>query len=80
MKLTEAIGKRLKDLLKEQGMTQYKLSTSSGVPQTTISSIVNAEYGDVKVNTILNICRGLNIELEQFFSDPLFRRETLDDR
>lgn len=79
MMLTEAIAKRVKGILSERNMTQYKLFIVSGVPQTTISSICKAEYPNVKLNTILNLCRGLNMELEEFFRHQLFHFEMIED-
>ena len=41
MKLVEAIGKRVENLLKERGISQYYLFKNGGVPRTTINDIVN---------------------------------------
>ena len=37
MKLVEAIGKRVENLLKERNLTQYYLYKTGGIPRTTIN-------------------------------------------
>lgn len=60
-------------------MTQYQLYKKSGVPQSTISTILNCSYPSVKIRIIYEICEGFEISLEDFFNSPLFERENIDD-
>ena len=60
-------------------MTQYQLFKKSGVPQSTISTILNCSYLSVKIRIIYELCEGFNISLEKFFNSPLFERENIDD-
>ena len=41
MQLNEAVSRRLVELMQERGMTQYQLYMKSGVPKSTIGSLVN---------------------------------------
>lgn len=60
-------------------MTQYQLYKKSGVPQSTLSTILNCSYPSVKIRIIYEICEGFEISLEDFFDSPLFERENIDD-
>ena len=79
MKLKDAIAKRIKEIIKEKGITQYQLFKQSGVPQSTISTILNSETKSVKISTIFEICDGLNIELSEFFDCNYMKRNNLED-
>lgn len=79
MKLKDAIAKRIKEIIKEKGITQYQLFKQSGVPQSTISTILNSETKSVKISTIFEICDGLNIELSEFFDCDYMKTNNLDD-
>ena len=72
MKLTEAIGKRLSDLLAERKISQYQIYKEGGVPRATISQTINAKKGTVKMDTVYQITSTLGISLKDFFDDPLF--------
>ena len=79
MKLNEAVSKRIKELCKERNMTQYSLSQKSGVPQSTLSTIINCTFPSMKVRIIYEICEGFEISLTDFFNSPLFDRENVID-
>lgn len=72
IKLSEAIAKRVKDLLKEQNMTQYQLYIKSGVPQTTISAIVRNLHERPYVTVIYDIAQGFGVSLSEFFNSSVF--------
>ena len=79
MRLNEAVSKRICELLKQKGLTQYKLSIKSGVPQSTLSTIINCTFPSVKLRIIYEICEGFEISLEEFFSSEIFSRENIID-
>ena len=79
MKLKEAVAKRIKEIMKEKDITQYQLFKCSGVPQSTISTILNSETKTVKLSSIYDICSGLNIELSDFFDCNYLKLKNLDD-
>ena len=72
MKLVEAIGKRVENLLKERGLTQYYLFKNGGVPRTTVKDVINIRKKRVSIDTVYQICSTLGLTLEEFFADPLF--------
>ena len=79
MKLNEAISKRIRELCAERNMTQYALSLKSGVPQSTLSTIINCTFPSMKVSIIYEICEGFEISIGEFFASPLFERENIID-
>lgn len=79
MQLNEAISKRISELCEQRNMTQYKLSMKSGVPQSTLSTIINCTFPSMKVRIIYEICEGFEISIKDFFDSPIFDRENLVD-
>ena len=78
MKLNQAVGLRLQQLLQENGMTQYQLSSRSGVPKSTISNLVHCAYDSVKLRIIHELCQGFSISISEFFASDLFDEVNLD--
>lgn len=58
---------RLKQLLKERGWTEYKLSKECGLAQTTIGNIFRRNTIP-SVATLEAVCNGFGITLSQFFA------------
>ena len=79
MQLNEAIAARITELCKEHNMTPYALSKKSGVPQSTLSTVINCTFPSMKVRIIYEICEGFEIALKDFFDSPLFVRENIMD-
>lgn len=78
MQLNQAVSMRLSELLTEQEMTQYQLSSRSGVPKSTISNIIHCSYDSVKLRIIHELCQGFSISISDFFQSPLFEETNLD--
>lgn len=76
MKLVEAIGKRVEDLLNSrEDMTQYQLAKQCGIPRSTVWKIINVDITrskTVKVDTIYQIADTFGLTLKEFFDDPIF--------
>ncbi|MGX8706962.1 MAG: helix-turn-helix domain-containing protein [bacterium] len=72
MTVSEAVVKRVFELCDERHITINKISTISGVTQSTISDIVNRRTKAARVDTIKKLCDGLEITMRQFFDSPLF--------
>lgn len=60
--------KRLKDIMAEKEISEYKLSKLSGVPQSTINSMFR-KYNNPSIYTLECLCRGLNISMSEFFHE-----------
>jgi transcriptional regulator with XRE-family HTH domain len=79
MFLKEAIEIRINNLCKEHNITINKLATISGITQSTLANWKVRNKTNITTLTILRICRGLNITIDQFFDDDLFRNNDFDD-
>jgi DNA-binding Xre family transcriptional regulator len=79
MKLNEAVAHRIKELCRERGITQYQLYLKTGVPQSTLSTIMKCSYPSMKLRIIYEICDGLELDLAEFFDSEVFKRENIDE-
>ena len=73
MQLSEAVQKRIINLCKEQNITLNKLATKSVLSYSTVFSIFYGKSQSPKLVTLLHLCEGLGIELNEFFTDKLFK-------
>ena len=79
MKLNQAVSLRLAELVQARAMTQYQLSTKSGVPKSSIGNIMHCAYDSVKLRVLHELCQGLPISLlPEFFDSPHFCEENLE--
>lgn len=72
MDLQQAVKLRLLNLCKERNITINKLSTLSGMNQSTVNSLVDGTSQNPKLLTIVRLCYGLNMPLKDFFDDEVF--------
>lgn len=72
MTLSDAIIDRILQLQNERKITTNKLATLSGLAQPTVRDVLYGVSKAPKINTLLHICEGLNINLREFFNDPIF--------
>ena len=79
MLLEDAIALRIEQLCIERNMAKYALSERSGVPQSTLTSIKKKRSRSVQIKTLYAICEGFEISLAEFFTSPIFARDTLHD-
>lgn len=78
MKLNEAFAQRVRELLKQKKMTQYKLAQETGLYHSTMTDILNCKYETPNFRNVALIIRALNISMADFFNSPLFDFETLE--
>ncbi|MBQ7880787.1 MAG: helix-turn-helix transcriptional regulator [Clostridia bacterium] len=79
MALTDAIIKRIKELMKQKNnMTQYQLCKASGLSQSTLSTILTKQVKTIHFITLFDICFGLNIELTDFFNCDYLKFENVE--
>ncbi len=77
MTLSQAVSKRVRDLLKERNMSQYKLEMISGVNHGTMNTFMNGRYKSCNLTTLVLIIRALGIKPKEFFDDPMFDDESI---
>ena len=79
MLLKNCVAKRIKELLKKQNLTQYELFKLSGVAQSTISTILNSKTKTINLQTLYQICAGLNVEISEFFDCEYLKLNNIAD-
>ena len=79
MKISEAISKKILCILREKDITINKLSNICCLTQSTVDSLVNGKSKNPKLLTIVRICDGLNISLNEFFDDRVFENIDRED-
>lgn len=75
MRLVDAVFMRIKELMKERGLTMYRLAILSGVLRLTIATMQFSKA--VTLATIYDVCVGLQITLKEFFDSPLFDEQAI---
>lgn len=73
MTIGEAVKERIIELCKENDLTVNKLSTISGITQSTLNNITSGRNNSTTISTIKKICDGLEIEITDFFNSDLFK-------
>lgn len=73
MTIGEAVRERILELCAERDMTINKLSTISGITQSTVNNIVGGRNNSTTVSTIQKLCDGLGITIIEFFNNDLFK-------
>ena len=66
--MPNAINQRIVTLCKEKGYTWYRLSALSGIPVSTIVSIINRNNAPT-IPTLQKLCDALGLTLSQFFAE-----------
>lgn len=74
MTIGEAVRERILELCAERDMTINKLSTISGITQSTVNNIVGGRNNSTTVSTIQKLCDGLGITIVEFFDNDRFKQ------
>ncbi|MGN1013410.1 MAG: helix-turn-helix domain-containing protein [Clostridia bacterium] len=72
MTVSKAISTRIINICKEKNISINKLANASFLTQSTLQSIIVGDSNNPKLLTISRVCYGLDITLEEFFSDEVF--------
>ena len=72
MKISEIIALRIRQILKQRKMTQYRLEQLSGVSHNTMINLLNGRYNAANMRTVFIIINNLGMTIKDFFDDPLF--------
>lgn len=79
MLLCTAVRQRIINIVTEKSITLHRLSLDSGVPYSTLSSFMNGKSNSLTLTTLLHLCEGSHMELEDFFKDKLFKDVEAED-
>ena len=72
MTVGEAVRQRILQLCQERNMSINRLSSISGVTQSTVNNIVSGRNNSATVSTVKKLCDGLGITIVEFFHSDLF--------
>lgn len=72
MRVNEAVKLRILNLCQQNNITLNKLSTISGITQSTLNNIISGRNATTTISTIQKVCDGLEITILDFFTSPLF--------
>ena len=72
MKLNKAFALRVRQILKEKGITQYKLAQETGLYHSTMTDILNCKYQTPNFRNIALIIKALGLSMSEFFDSDLF--------
>jgi transcriptional regulator with XRE-family HTH domain len=78
VKIIEAIAKRTRELLISKNKTQYGIEKTMGMPHKTLNNIMTAKNNAANIKTIFQICKGLDVTVDEFFNSPIFKSDELD--
>ena len=78
MKVSQAVAERIRQILADKKMTQYRLEMNSGLSKGTLTSLMYARYKGVNLTTLIVVIRTLGVSVEEFFASPLFSEENLE--
>lgn len=73
MELSQAVKERIINLANDRQITLHRLSLNSGISYSTLNSFMNGKCKNPNLATILHLCEGLGIELNEFFTDIIFK-------
>ena len=73
MTVGEAVVRRILELCEERKISLNKLADMSGVTQSTLNNIVSGRNKSTTVSTVKKLCDGLDITVDEFFCEELFR-------
>ena len=76
--VNRAIALRIEELLKEKGMTRYRLAMNSGVTHSTLKNIIHDTVKDNLLSTTILIAGGFDMTVSEFLNSPLFDGQNLD--
>lgn len=78
MTINQAFAIRLREILKEKGMTQYKLEQMTGLYHSTMNAMINNRIKSSNFKTMAVIIRELGMSVSEFFNSPVFDFDNLD--
>ena len=72
MNIKKAVEKRIIELCDSKGIAINTLANNSGIPPSTVYSMLNEKSQNPGAVTIKKLCDGLEISLRDFFNTPEF--------
>jgi len=78
MNISKAVATRIKELLKEKGLTQYRLERKAGLAHDTVKSIMKGKAKGVNLKTCFIIAKGFDMTIWEFLNSEIFEFENIE--
>lgn len=78
MTVNDAVAKRILGLLREKGISQYRLEQESGIQHGSMQCIMNGRNKTVTLSTVIMLAKGFHMTLNEFLDDDVFRSGDLE--
>ncbi|MBR1883520.1 MAG: helix-turn-helix transcriptional regulator [Clostridia bacterium] len=72
MQLSDAIRKRIKNIIVEKDVNVWYICQNTGLPCSTLTTFLNGKTKLPKIDTVLHVCEAFDITLTEFFDDEVF--------
>ncbi len=72
MRISKAVSMKLLKICKDNQMSVNKLAMICCLTQSTVQNLIECNSKNPKLLTIVRICDGFNMSLEEFFNDEIF--------
>ena len=78
MKLNKAFAFRVREILQEKKMTQYRLEQLSGIQHGHMQWIMSGKSKTVTLSTVMMLANGFGMTVLEFLDDDMFLYENLE--
>lgn len=78
MTLNEAFAERVKEIMKEKKITQYKITQETSIYPSTLNYILHGKTKASNFKTMTLIIRTLGVSIAEFFNSPVFDFDNLE--
>ena len=73
MQLSDAIRKRIRNLMEVNGIKSVNAVAKLAGVSNTLNDFMSNKNNLIRLDILLHICEAFNIQLFQFFNDPVFK-------
>ncbi len=78
MKISTAVAMRISNILIQKNLSQYRLEKIIAMPHNNMKTLMGERNKSVNLKTVMQIARGLDMTLSEFFNDPIFENSDLE--
>ena len=78
MKVSQAVAERIRQILAEKKMTQYRLEQQSGIQHGHMQWIMSGKSRTVTLSTVMMLANGFGMTVIEFLNNDMFLFENLE--
>ena len=79
MQFNDAVRVRFRELRDKNTLSNYRVSRRAGAGPSELNDFLKGKISYPRLDTFYYLCKGMGIKLSDFFDDPLFEDENIDD-